>query len=111
MAHLATCANGRPHVAPVWYVYDEGVVSIVTAGKKLKNIRQNPRVSVSVEQSTDGNPEWTVTLLGTADIIEDEEAFRETNRRINHKYGASADAFPQNTLVRIAIASASHRTY
>ena len=38
-AHLATAAGNRPHVAPVWYGYRDGVLSVLTGGKKLANIR------------------------------------------------------------------------
>ena len=110
-AYLATCRDGRPHVAPVWYLYDDGVVSIVTTGRKLADIRANPYVSLSVEKSERGLPEWTVTLRGTARIIEDRDAFEEVNGRINRKYGVDGDSWEENTLVRIDIGSASVRTY
>ena len=58
MAHLATSVNGRPHVAPLWYAYDDGVLSVLTTGKKLANIQQNPQVAVSIEKNTDGDAEW-----------------------------------------------------
>lgn len=48
-AHVATSVDDRPHVAPVWYLYDDGVVSFVTSGRKLRNLRQNPRVALSIE--------------------------------------------------------------
>lgn len=111
MAHLATCAEGRPHAAPVWYVYEDGVVEISTSGRKLRNLRANPRVALSIQKDEGGDPRWMATLLGTATVVEDDEAFRTANRRINRKYGASPDAFAGNTLVRIEVGSASHRTY
>jgi len=111
VATLGTCVDGRPHVAPLWYRYEDGVVEIVTTGRKLSNVRENPRVALAVEKSTDGRPEWTVSIRGTATVIEDEDAFRTANSRINRKYGADEDAWTDNTLVRIEVGSASHRTY
>ena len=111
MAHLATSVDDRPHAAPVWYCYDDGVVAIVTTGRKLENVRENPRVALSIQKDENGDPRWMVTLRGTATVVEDPESFRETNRRINAKYGASEDAHSQNTLVRIDIGSANYRTY
>jgi PPOX class probable F420-dependent enzyme len=112
VAHLGTCRDGRPHVAPVWFHYEDGVVEVVTEGRKLADLRANPYVSLSVERSTRGDPEWMVSLRGTATIVEDDEAFRAANRRINRKYGADEDAWAaENTLVRIAVGSASYRTY
>jgi len=110
-AALATCRDGRPHVAPVWYRYEDGVLEVVTAGRKLADLRANPYVSLAIERSERGHPDWTVTLRGTATVVEDEDAFRRANRRINEKYGADPDDWADNTLVRIAVGSASVRTY
>jgi nitroimidazol reductase NimA-like FMN-containing flavoprotein (pyridoxamine 5'-phosphate oxidase superfamily) len=110
-AHLATCRDGRPHVAPVWYLYDDGVVRIVTTGRKLADIRANPYVSLSIEKSERGLPEWTATLRGTATAVEDSDAFERANARINRKYGVGDDAWEENTLVRIDIGSSSYRSY
>lgn len=111
MAHLATCSDGRPHVAPVWYVYDDGIVELVTTGRKLANVRANPKVALSFQKDVDGDTQWMVSALGTATVVEDDDEFRATNRRINRKYGAEEDAHGENTLVRVEIGSASYRTY
>jgi len=111
MAHLATSVDGRPHVAPVWYTYDDGVVELVTSGRKLANVRENPRVALSVQKDEGGDAQWTVTLLGTATVVEDAAAFRGANRRINTKYGAEESAYEGNTLVRVDVGTASYRTY
>ncbi|MEA1931023.1 MAG: pyridoxamine 5'-phosphate oxidase family protein [Euryarchaeota archaeon] len=111
IAHLATSLNDRPHVAPVWYRYADETVEIVTGGKKLDNIRMNPRVALSVQKDHAGHTEWMVSLLGTARIVDDEEAFKNANCRINAKYGADEDAYEGNTLVRISVGSANYRTY
>lgn len=111
MAHLATCRDGRPHAAPVWFVHEDGVVEILTTGRKLENVRRNPRVALSIQKDTDGETEWMVTLLGTADVVDDEAATSEARRRINRKYGAPEDAYGDNALVRISVGSATHETY
>ncbi len=110
-AHLATSRDDRPHVAPVWYLYDDGIVRIVTTGRKLADIRANPYVSLSIEKAKQGLPEWTSTLRGTAEVVDDRDAFERINSRINEKYGVSGDSWEENTLVRIDIGSASFRTY
>jgi len=110
-AHLATCRDGRPHVAPVWYLYDDGVVRVVTTGRKLADVRENPYVSLSVEKSERGIPEWTTTLRGTVTVIEDRDAFETVNGRINRKYGIEEGAWEENILVRIDVGSASFRVY
>jgi len=110
-AFLATCREGRPHVAPVWYRYEDGVLEVVTTGRKLADVRANPYVSVAIERSERGDPDWTVTLRGTATVVDDEEQFRAANRRINRKYGTDEDDWSDNTLVRIEVGSASYRIY
>jgi len=112
IAHLATCVDGRPHVAPVWYGYaGDDVVEVLTTGRKLANIRANPRVAVSIQRDTDGDAEWYVVLRGTAAVIEDATATRQAAAYIHPKYDAPPDAWTENTLVRISIGSVSHGTY
>jgi len=111
VAHLATCRDGRPHAAPLWYRYEDDQIEIVTTGTKLRNVRANPRVMVSIERSGRGLPEWVVTLRGTATVVEDEAQSREANRRINEKYGVRDEAWSDNVLVRIDVASVDWRTY
>jgi nitroimidazol reductase NimA-like FMN-containing flavoprotein (pyridoxamine 5'-phosphate oxidase superfamily) len=111
LAHLATCRENRPHVAPLWYRYEDGVVEVMTTGRKLENLRENPYVSLSVEKSVEGSAEWMVTMRGTATVVEDEAETERANRAINRKYGVSEDAWRDNTLVRIDVGSATYRTY
>lgn len=110
-AYLATSHEGRPHVAPVWFRYEDGVVELTTTGRKLENLRANPRVSLAVQKERAGLPEWTVTLFGTAEVVEDEAENRAATERINRKYGVERDAWEENTLVRVEVGSASHRIY
>jgi len=111
VGHLATSTDDRPHVAPVWYRYEDGTLDITTTGRKLADIRANPRVAFSVQNAEAGIPEWQVTLRGTATVVEDPETTRERNRLINEKYGVDPDAFSENTLVRIEVGSASAETF
>lgn len=113
MAHLGTCNEGRPHVAPVWYRLepDADVVEIVTTGRKLENVRENPRVALSIQDDDAGEAQWTVTLLGTATVVDDAGETAAARRRINEKYDAAPEAYAENALVRIDVGSASYRTY
>ncbi|WP_306052982.1 pyridoxamine 5'-phosphate oxidase family protein [Natronococcus wangiae] len=111
MAHFGTCVDGRPHVAPVWYRYEDDAVEIVTTGRKLENVRENPRVSLSIQADDAGRTKWMVTLLGTATVVDDEDETAAALRRINEKYDVPPDAYAENTLVRIEIGSATYRTY
>jgi len=111
VAHLATSVDDRPHSAPLWYRYEDGTVEILTTGQKLDNIRRNPRVALSIQQAEDGIPEWEVTILGTATVVDDEDEAREANRRLNRKYGVDEDSWDENTLVEIDVGSVSYREW
>jgi nitroimidazol reductase NimA-like FMN-containing flavoprotein (pyridoxamine 5'-phosphate oxidase superfamily) len=108
---LATSVDDKPHVAPLWYQYEDGVVELTTKGRKLSNIRSNPRVSLAVQKAEAGIPEWMVTLLGTAEVIDDEAEETRVRREVNEKYGVEPDAYPENTLVKIDVGSASYTIY
>ena len=110
IAHLATSLNDCPHVAPVWYLYADETVELVTGGKMLTNIRKNPRVALSIQKDEGGHTEWMVSLLGTATVVDDEAAYRAVNRRINEKYDCD-EAHPENTLVRISVGTVNYQTY
>lgn len=111
IAHLATAHDNKPHVAPLWYNYHDGTIEIATTGRKLINVRNNPRVALSIQEDVDGDPQWGVTIRGTATEIEDEDESRATLTRINRRYGASDDAWSENTCFRIEIGSLDYWTY
>ena len=111
-AHLATAADNRPHVAPVWYGYRDGVVSIITGGRKLANVRANPRVAVSIEKQGDDGPELSVSLLGTATVVEDSDRTRAARKRVFGKYRETDDEEEgEGTLVEIEVGSATSGHY
>lgn len=90
-AHLATSFEDRPHVAPVWYGYRDGVIYFMTGGKKLDNIRTNPRVALSIEAATGGDVAWNATLLGRAKIKEDPDRMDWASGWIYDKYNDTDD--------------------
>jgi nitroimidazol reductase NimA-like FMN-containing flavoprotein (pyridoxamine 5'-phosphate oxidase superfamily) len=123
VAHLATSQSDRPHVAPVWYAYDEGVVEVLSTGTKVENARANPRVALSIQQDDEGRAEWFVTLRGTATVTSDVEAVNAAARRIYPTYlGADPsqwDSFfrdhlgddPENDLVTVDVGSVSYDVF
>ena len=71
---------GTPHVAPVWFLWDNGR-ALVMAGRttvKVRNIRRNPAVALSV--ATADHPYSFVTIEGMASITDDglEDMVRRT---------------------------------
>ena len=112
VAQLGTCVDGTPHIAHLWYRYDDGNIEIVTTGQKLANIRRNPSVVLGIHSADDdGMPEWHASLFGTATIVEDDEESRAGRHRIHRKYGIDEDAFPENQLVRIEIVRVSFEEF
>ena len=111
-AFLATAVDDRPHVAPVWYLYDDGHVYFFTQGRKLANVRRNPRVALAIEGEDSA---WLAVLRGTATVREDDDRRREVADRLFGQYldggGAyrDADGDPQGALVDVAVGSATLR--
>lgn len=110
--HLATCVDGRPHVAPVWYAYEDGSILLLTGGKKLANLRENPRVACSIEHADEQGVHWHVSLLGTARLIEDPERVREGARKVFARYDPEfADSDVSGPLVEIRVGSVAATSY
>ena len=71
LAHLVTVRpDGRPHVAPLWYMEEDGRAFVIAEGNavKLRNIRRNPAVSLSI--ATDNRPYKYVILQGEGTVTE-----------------------------------------
>ncbi len=115
--HLATSVDDRPHVAPVWFHYRDETVEVLTSGKKLENVRENPRVALSIDKFVDGSAEWMVGLQGTARIVEDPEATRGAMERVYSRYLGPKEEWPElfqeqyddvsRTFLEISIGSAT----
>jgi len=86
-AKVATVrADGRPHVAPVWFALDGDTIVFNTgeATVKGRNLRRDPRVSISVDDET---PPFSFLLIdGTATISSDPDELREWAGRIGGRY-------------------------
>jgi len=85
---LATVrADGRPHVAPVWYdVDDEGSLVFNTGESTVKgrNLRRDPRASLCVD---DERPPFSfVVVEGVVEISDDLEEVRRWAARIGGRY-------------------------
>ena len=98
VAHLATADKfGHPHVIPICFVFDgKDFYSPIdekpkrTAPqklKRLKNIRENPRVSLVIDRYEE---DWTklgyVLVFGTARILSRGEKHRKAVRLLRRKY-------------------------
>jgi nitroimidazol reductase NimA-like FMN-containing flavoprotein (pyridoxamine 5'-phosphate oxidase superfamily) len=116
-AHLATSRDDRPHVAPVWYTYEErdgeGVFSIMTGGRKLANVRENPRVALSIERAAGSDTLWRVIAFGTAAVVDDRDRTDAAQRAVLEKYEGSVETADEGggRLVEVTVGSVDIERY
>ena len=97
-AHLATSdKSGQPHVIPICFVYDGKCFyspidekpkrTIPSQLKRLKNIRENPKVSLVIDRYDE---DWRklayVLVFGKARILQSGEKHRNAVRLLRKKY-------------------------
>ena len=85
---LATVrADGRPHVAPVWFDVDDDGSLVFNTGRatvKGRNLTRDPRASVCVD---DQRPPFSfVVVEGVVEISDDLEEVRRWAARIGGRY-------------------------
>jgi PPOX class probable F420-dependent enzyme len=104
--HLARVAtvrpNGRPHVAPVWYLWEDGTFYFETSRSavKAKNLRSNPNIAITVDVSEGGLRLRYVILEGPATLIENKETVRKLTKRIYGRY-VGVEALQTPTLIEM----------
>ncbi|MBO0688055.1 MAG: pyridoxamine 5'-phosphate oxidase family protein [Candidatus Dormibacteraeota bacterium] len=78
--------DGRPHVMPVWAVWDEGGLWFSSSGRsrKARNLRADPRCTVTTEDA------WQpVVVEGDAELVTERSALERMLDLENAKYGTS----------------------
>ena len=86
-AKVATVrVDGRPHVAPVWFVLDGDDVIFNTGATSVKGktLRRDPRVSISVDDATP--PYSFVVIEGIAEVSDDLDAMLPWSTAIGGRY-------------------------
>ena len=83
-------ASCRPHGAPVWYLYDDGVFTISTGrgSQKHRNIGRNPEISLVIDSRT--LPYYAVMISGRAEIgapLSSDERLRLAVRYLGEELG------------------------
>ncbi len=101
--------DGRPHVAPIWFVLDGDELLFTTwhTTAKAANLRHNPQLSLCVDDETP--PFAFVKYDGEARFFDDPQALRHWATVIAARYmgGEQAEAFgkrnavPGELLVRV----------
>lgn len=108
---LATVrADGRAHVAAVWFVLDGDEMVFMTGARTVKgrNLRRDPRASLYVDDDTP--PFAYVRVDGEVTLSEDLEVMLDWSTRIAHRYMGPEqaerfgrrNAVPGELLVRLA---------
>jgi len=90
VARLATASKEcEPHVVPVFFVYQSGVLWTTAGSKtrKLKNLRENDKVTVVIDEYVREPPrERGVLLRGRAEIFSDGKDYEKGIETLTRKY-------------------------
>lgn len=115
VARLATAGNdNQPHVVPVTFARSgESIVTAIdqkpkttTSLRRLRNIAENPRVSLLVDHYADDWTElWWVRADGTAKIIEDDGARQAAVQALSTKYTQYRGDPPRGPVIEIEVHS------
>ena len=79
--------DGRPHLVPVWFLWDGAAILIFSkpAAQKVRNLRHSPQVMLALDSADEG--EDVVLLEGRAELLGD-DAPRSTLPEYAKKYAA-----------------------
>lgn len=84
--------DGRPHAAPVWAVWLDGLLYFSTGkeSRKGRNLASNPAVAVHME----GKGGEVVILEGTAKAADDPVVLKPVWGAYNEKYNWKVESYP-----------------
>src|ERR1700712_3940573 len=87
-----TRADGRPHLAPVWFVLDGADLVFMTGADTVKgrSLARDPRLSLVVD--LEEPPYAFVMVEGTATLSDDHEAMLALSIAIARRYVPAAQA-------------------
>ena len=90
VCRVATAGKGgMPHLVPVCHVLHNGKIYFASGdeGRKMENLAENPRVTVTVDSYSDHWPALRgVMVQGTAKLIEGGPRFRRIRALLYKKY-------------------------
>lgn len=84
--------NGRPHVAPLWYVpWGDGVATwTYRRSQKVANLQRSAQATVLVESGETYEELRGVSMESDVEIIEDAAAVAEFGRALAQRYGGTS---------------------
>jgi len=107
---VVTCAtigpNGRPHLMPLWYVVEDGVVTAWTFAKsqKAKNLERKPEATLQVEAG-DSYPELRGAMLECdVELVRDVALVTKIGEAVMRRYTPPAMAETVGPLVAKQVA-------
>ncbi len=79
-------ADGRPHVAPVWFIVEDGDLLFATGTRSGKAVamRREPRVSLVVD--TEAPPYAFVKVDGVVEVTEDSDELQRVSTLAGARY-------------------------
>jgi PPOX class probable F420-dependent enzyme len=72
IARLATAdKKGQPHVVPVWFAWDGSAlwVSAFSSTRKVRDLEENPLISVAIDETRPDGTTLAVILEGRAELL------------------------------------------
>lgn len=112
VARLATVSGGTPHVVPFTFAVDGDVVYTAVDAKpksttnlrRLRNIRDNPRVAVLVDHyDDDWSALWWVRADGLAAVLSDAEAMVRPIQLLTARYPQYVASPPAGPVIVIEV--------
>lgn len=84
-------ADGFPHVAPMWFVVEDGkfVFRSFTKSQKIVNLRRNPKLTVLLEDGSDYAELRGLMVKGTARLVDDRTEVLRLYGRVSARYTMS----------------------
>jgi PPOX class probable F420-dependent enzyme len=99
IADLATVRpDGSPQVTPVWYEYDDGRLLVLAepTAVKVRNIKKDPRVSISI--ATHWEPYKYVLVNGTAEVSDEWEPELLRRLAVHYKGNLTGNRYADRVL-------------
>ena len=91
--------DGFPHLAPMWYIVEEGkvVFRTFTKSQKLVNLTRDPRLTVLVERGETYADLQGVMIKGRARLVTDRSSVLRLYGRITARYVIGGEAIEELT--------------
>ena len=107
---VVTCATigpgGRPHLMPLWYVVEQGLVTAWTFAKsqKVRNLERSPRATLQVEAGATYDELRGAMLECDVEIVRDVDVVITIGAALWIKYLGLSDVTPRSPEVRAVAA-------